>query len=110
MPTSPMAMPTGTRASISANRETKPIRAMRSLLISLFHRLLFEMLVVQRFRPEGEAPGADRDQDHGADVADPGDRREGPGGDVQVEGLHVVAERDLDLVEEGVRLHGHHEQ
>ena len=34
-PTRPIAMPTGTRSSISANSATNPIRATRSLLTAL---------------------------------------------------------------------------
>src|SRR4030088_2035006 len=99
-PTKPIAMPTGTRSSISTNRTTKPRMAIVSELIALtsFHRL-------DRVRPgqqlgmKNQTVGAPRKQKDRRHVADPGQQEERPGGKPQIEGEHVIGARALDLVE-----------
>src|SRR5262245_36633294 len=112
-PTSPIAMPTGTRSSISTNRTTNPTTARRSLSMPLLdgprgggslRRL------VHRLRPEDQAIGPHHDQHHGGDVAEPGDEHERPGRDAQVEGDEMVDVGDPHLVGEHDRLHRHDEQ
>src|SRR5689334_17649400 len=84
IPTRPIAMPTGTRSSISANRLTKPIRATASLLTRSLHGLDFG--IVHQIRMEDQPPGPDRDQQHGGDVADPGHQEERPHRHLQIHG------------------------
>src|SRR3954468_11449550 len=76
MPTRPIAMPTGTRSSISANRLTKPIRATASLLTRSLRDLDFG--IVHQIWMEDQPVGSDRDQQHGGDVADPRHQEERP--------------------------------
>src|ERR1700759_2668524 len=83
MPTRPIAMPTGTRSSISANRLTKPIRATASLLTGLLRGLDFGIL--HEIRMEDRPVGSDRDQQHGGDVADPRHQEERPPRNLQVQ-------------------------
>src|SRR4051795_1363318 len=98
-------MPTGTRSSMSAKSTTKPMIATASALIadgSLDRPDL--VAAAHQLRPEDEAPGADGDEQHGGDVARPGDREERPGRQVEVVGEDVVGARRHDLVEEHDRL------
>src|SRR3954464_15890595 len=84
MPTRPIAMPTGTRSSISANRLTKPIRATASLLTRSLRDLDFG--IVHQIRMEDQPVGSDRDQQHGGDVADPRHQEERPYRYLQIHG------------------------
>src|ERR1700709_2383021 len=84
MPTRPIAMPTGTRKSISANRLTKPIRATASLLTGLLRDLNFG--IVHQIRMEDQPIRSDRDQQHGGDVADPRYQEERPHRHLQIPG------------------------
>ena len=54
--------------------------------------------------------GAQRNQDHRRDVADPGQREEWPSRQPQIESEHVVGARRPDLVVECEGLHRDHEQ
>src|ERR671932_801247 len=97
-PTSPMAMPTGTRSSISTKSTRNPVTATASVLIGSLDGL--DERRADPLRRDHEPVGADGDQEHGRDVAGPGDGEEGPGRQVQVVGQHVVGARRRDLVEE----------
>ena len=59
---------------------------------------------------EDQPEGADRDQQHGRDVAQPRHQRERPGRDIQIIGQHVVLIGQPHLVEQHDGLHGHDEQ
>ncbi|KAH2808148.1 hypothetical protein KXV85_006099, partial [Aspergillus fumigatus] len=65
----------------------------------LLHGLDFGF-VVHLFRMEDQAIGADRDQEHGGEIAGPGHREERPGRHVQVEGQHIVVPGVAHLVEQ----------
>src|SRR6185369_1268954 len=98
-------MPTGTRSSINMNRTTKPTTAMASVLMCSLGFMFFRVLLSKRLRLEDQAPGADRDQHHGRNVAGPRDRVERPGRDVQVIREHVVDIGAAHLVEQHGGLH-----
>src|ERR1700712_5811279 len=98
MPTRPIAMPTGTRSSISANRLTKPIRATASLLTRSLHGLDFG--IVHQVRMEDQPIRSYRDQQHGGDVADPRHQEERPHRHLQVHGDDVAGAGVGDLVEQ----------
>ena len=68
-------MPTGTRSSISANSATKPMMATASVLMLSFDRLDFVLhgRVHHVVGMEDQPIGANRDQQHGRNVAEPGD-------------------------------------
>src|SRR5712691_9390211 len=108
-PTNPMAMPTGTRSSISTNRTTKPRMAMASELMISFDRVDLTRLA-QQFGMKDQAIGAHRNQDQRRHVAGPGQREERPGRQPQIEGEHVVGARARDLVVERPGLHRDDEQ
>src|SRR5271154_3328258 len=108
MPTSPIAMPTGTRSSINANRQTKPTIATISLFTQLLRRLDFG--VVNFFRMKDEPIGSDCDQQYGRGVARPRDGEKRPGRKLQVVGQDIVAPGGAHLVEQGDGLHGDDEQ
>src|SRR5258708_3524695 len=99
-PTSPMAMPTGTRSSMRMNKATKPRTAMTSVLIAACS--LDRLLVVgfaHQLGMEDQPVGAHGDQDHRRNVAEPGHGKKRPDRQVEIVGQHVVAGRRRDLVE-----------
>src|SRR3954468_4564779 len=110
-PTNPIAMPTGTRSSISTNRMTKPRMAMASGLIARisFHRPR-GIPAFDQFGMEDQAIGAQSNEEDGGDVAEPGQQEERPGRQPQIEREHVVGARRPYLVVEGDGLHRDHEQ
>src|SRR6476619_3627752 len=84
-PTSPIAMPTGTRSSIKPNSATKPMMAMRSVLMSAsFYRL--DLLFRELFGLEHQPIGADGNEQDGGYVAGPGNGEEWPSRQPQIEG------------------------
>src|SRR5271167_1522479 len=89
MPTSPIAMPTGTRSSISANRQTKPTIATISLFTPSLRRLYLR--VVNILGMKNEPIGSDRDQQDRRGVTRPCDGEERPGRQLQVVGQDMVA-------------------
>src|SRR5471030_3402595 len=101
MPTSPVAMPTGTRSSISPNSATNPMMATASVLIAAasFDGLLDGGLGDQ-LGMEDQPVGADRDEQHRRDVAAPGDGEERPVRQMEIIGLDVVGVSRADLVEQ----------
>src|SRR5437016_8365152 len=98
-PTNPIAMPTGTRSSISTNRITNPRMAMASELIAM---ISFDRpghgLPAEQFRMEDQPIGAQRNQEHRRHVADPGQQKERPGRQPKIEREHVIGARGPDLV------------
>src|SRR3954464_9067429 len=104
-------MPTGTRSSISTNRTTKPRTAMASELIARFsfHRPR-GIPAFKQFGMKDQAIGAQRNQDDGGDVAEPGQQEERPSWKPQIEREHVVGARCPYFVVEGEGLHRDHEQ
>src|SRR6202161_2609650 len=82
MPTSPIAMPTGTRSSISAKRQTKPTIATISLFTPSLRRL--ELRVTELFGMKDEPISPDRDQQYRGGVARPSDGEKRPGRKLQV--------------------------
>src|ERR1700728_3956401 len=108
MPTSPIAMPTGTRSSISANRQTKPAIATISLFTPLLRRLYLG--VVNILGMKDEPIGSDRDQQHRGGVARPCNGEERPGRQLQVVGQDVVVIGRAHLVEQRDGLHRDDEQ
>src|ERR1700694_2257689 len=107
-----MAIPTGTRKSISANRTTKPMTATASVLMRLasLDGLHGQLLAHELFRLEYEAIGSGRDQKHSRGVAAPGHGEERPRRQAHIEGAHVVGVGADHLVEKRIGLHSHHEQ
>src|SRR5580692_11829202 len=102
-------MPTGTRSTISTNSATNPRTATASVLMPRSLRAL-ELGVVHVLGMEDQPIGPDRNQKHGRDVANPGDREERPGRQMQVEGRDMVLIGAPHLVEQRPGLHCHHEQ
>src|ERR1700680_3817876 len=107
-----MAIPTGTRKSINANRTTKPMTATASVLMRLasLDGLHGQRLAHELFRMKYEAIGSDRNQKHRRGVAEPGDGEEWPRRQAHIEGAHVVSVGADYLVKKRIGLHGHHEQ
>src|SRR5688572_9084389 len=108
-PTKPIAMPIGTRSSISTNRTTNPMTATRSGLMRSLDRP-DRRIAAEEFGMEDQPVSAHGDQQHGGDVTDPGEREERPHRQPQVEGEQVRIARGYHLVEQGVGLHHHDEQ
>src|SRR6478672_8439910 len=98
-----MAMPTGTRNSIRANRLTKPMMATASVLIcASLHRLDGLLVALDLFRIEHEPIRADCDQNHRRDVAGPGNGIERPSRQAKIEGQDIVAIGADHLVDQRV--------
>src|SRR5262249_37232407 len=109
-PTRPIAMPTGTRRSINANRLTKPMMATASVLIDFsLHWSYGSFGTFDLVRIEHEPIGPDRDQHDRRHGTGPGDGVERPGREAQVEGGDVVVILADDLVDQRVGLHRHYE-
>src|ERR1700760_1982956 len=110
-PTRPIAMPMGTRSSIRPKSAMNPIMATASVLMAfpLLDRLDL-VAAFHLFGLEDQPPCADRDEQHGGNVADPGHGEKRPGRQAQVESEHVVAIGAGDLVEQRVGLNDDDEQ
>src|SRR4051794_6467153 len=101
-----MAMPTGTRKSISTNKTTKPVTATASALMrppSLDR--LHGVRPVDPVGMEDQAIGTNRNEQNGRDVTEPGHGEERPRRQVQVVGEDVVVIGLHDLVEQHDGLH-----
>src|SRR6516162_9654847 len=102
-------MPTGTRNSISTNSATNPRTATASLVIASLDRL--DLILGAEFvRLEDQPVSANGDQQHGRDVAEPGDQEKRPDRQAQIEGKNVIGARGPNLVVERVGLHRDDEQ
>src|SRR3954452_12661876 len=94
-------MPTGTRSIMSTNSTTKPMTATASVLMKRSLDGLGERRRLRhQLRMEDQAPGPDRDQEHGRYVPRPGERHEGPGRQVEIVGRDVGRARVDHLVEQ----------
>src|SRR6202043_2807736 len=99
-----MAMPTGTRSSISANSTTKPRIATASVLkcgIASLDRLDL-VLAAGPIRMEDRPVGAHADKQHRRHVAEPGHQEKRPHRQPQVEGEYVIRIGAAHLVEQRV--------
>src|SRR4029077_12073722 len=104
-----MAMPTGTRSSMSAKRTMKPMTATLSALMGEGpvhqgrsgacpqggHTCRGSFDGLQRHAAEAagledQAPCPDRDQENGRYIPHPGDREERPGRQMQIIGEHII--------------------
>src|SRR6516162_5690253 len=102
-------MPTGTRNSISTNSATNPRTATASLVIASLDRL--DLILGAEFvRLEDQPVSANGDQQHGRDVAEPGDQEKRPDRQAQIEAEHMIGARGPDLVVERVGLYADNEQ
>src|SRR5262249_26751042 len=105
-----MAMPTGTRSSISTNSTMKPMIATASELMGVSLDRLDLIGAGDAFGMEDEAIGAHRDEKYGRDVADPRHGEERPRGQTEIQGQHVVGAGADDLVEQRPGMYRHDEQ
>src|SRR5262245_53066739 len=105
-PTRPVAMPTGTSSSITVNRTPSPMTATTSVLIAFasLDRPCHVGGAGHPLRLKDQPIRAHRDQQHGGDVAEPGDGEKGPGRQVKRERGDVGLARAHHVVEKGVGL------
>src|SRR5690348_9794428 len=103
-----MAMPTGTRSSISAKSTTKPMTATASVLKRASFDGLDRLAAAEDLWPHDQPKRAHRDQQHRRDIAQPSDEEERPDRQVEVVGQHMVGACCHHLVEERAGLHRHH--